>query len=121
MVELASRLSHRALVLVLSDLHDESAPGALKQLAQLHDCAVLQLQDPAELSLRGAGLLRAREAETGRALHTHGRRRHTDQERLARSLRRSGIDHLLIRTDEPYVHSLRHFFESRGLLGRTAR
>ena len=30
-------------------------------------------------------------------------------------LRKGGVDHLLIRTDQPFVHRLRHFFRSRGL------
>ena len=119
--EITPSLRHRVLMIVLSDLHDPGAPDALKRLAQLHDCAVLQLRDPAELDVRGAGFLRAREAETGREFWTHGRRRHLDQEAIERSLRESGIDHLVIRTDRKYVHALRTFFETRGLLGRGAR
>ena len=46
---------------------------------------------------------------------------HLDPEQAAHALRRSGIDHLLIRTDRPYVHAVRGFFESRGLLGRRER
>ncbi len=51
-------LSNRAVVIVLSDLHDPRALPALKLLAQRHDCAVLQLQDPAERGLSGSGFLR---------------------------------------------------------------
>ena len=58
--ELGPTLKHRALVIVLSDLHDPDAIAALKLLAQQHDCVVLQLRDPAERNLRGAGILRAR-------------------------------------------------------------
>ncbi len=119
--EITPSLGHRVLLIVLSDLHDPSALGALKEFGQRHDCAVLQLQDPAELDLRGTGLMRAREAETGREFWTHGRRSHVDQGNVERTLRRAGIDHLVIRTDRPYVHSVRHFFESRGLLSRGAR
>jgi uncharacterized protein (DUF58 family) len=119
--ELTPSLSHKVLMIVLSDLHDPGAVKALKRLVQLHDCAVIQLQDPAETSLRGAGLLRAQEAETAREFWTIGRQGHIDQEALERGLRLGGIDHLLVRTDESYVSALRNFFESRGLLGRRAR
>jgi len=119
--ELTPSLPHRVLMIVLSDLHDPTALSALKLLSQRHDCAVLQLQDPAELHLKGAGFLRAREAETGREIFTHGRRHHLDQEEIDRSLRQSGIDHLLIRTDRPYVHAVRRFFEARDLLGQRVR
>jgi uncharacterized protein (DUF58 family) len=113
--------SHRALVIVLSDLHDARGLPALKQLAQRHDVAVIQLRDPAEQQLRGAGFLRAQEAESGRQFVTHGRRRHLDQPLINEQLRRAGIDHLLIQTDEPFLHRLRHFFATRSLLGRGAR
>lgn len=119
--ELAPTLTTRALVIVLSDLHDPDALPALKLLAQKHDCAVLQLMDPAERGLGGSGFLRAREAETGRPFVTHGRTRWLDPAAVAEELKRAGIDHLLIETDTPFVPKLREFFKSRNLLGRGAR
>jgi uncharacterized protein (DUF58 family) len=121
LAELAPRLTERALVVVLSDLHDPDALGALKLLAQRHDVAVLQLLDPAELFLGGAGLMRVREAETGREFATHGRRAHVDPAVTARALLQGGIDHLLVRTDREHVHAVRRFFAARGGLGRKAR
>ena len=119
--ELSASLRERALVIVLSDLHDPDAVSALKLLAQRHDCAALQFVDPAEERLAGAGLIRAREAETGAEFYTHGRRRGVDREDARRGLRRGGVDHLEIRTDRPYVPALRRFFRERGLLTRGAR
>jgi uncharacterized protein (DUF58 family) len=119
--ELASLAKTRALVVVLSDLHERACLPALKHLAQGHDCVVLQLRDPGEEGLQGAGLMRVREAETGREFVTHGRRQWLDQETINDELRRGGIDHLLLRTDERIAIKLRHFFQSRDLLGRGAR
>src|SRR5262249_36852036 len=119
--ELAPTLTNRALVIVLSDLHDPQALPALKLLAQKHDCAVLQRPDPAERGRRGGGLLRAREAGTGRPCVSHGRSRWLDPAAVADELRRSGIDHLVVETDRPIAHKLRQFFQSRNLLGRGAR
>jgi uncharacterized protein (DUF58 family) len=119
--EITPSLRHRVLMIVLSDLHDATALPALKRMAQLHDCAVLQLRDPAEDGLRGAGFMRVREAETGRAFAAHGRSRFVDQEAIDEELKRAGIDHLVIRTGTPFIHSLRYFLASRGLLGRGAR
>src|SRR3954447_19273988 len=110
--ELAPTLTSRALVIVLSDLYDPRAVPALKQLAQKHDCVALQFQDPAESGLRGGGFLRAREAETGRAFVLRGRAGWPDPEEAARQLTRAGVDHLLLRTDRPFAHTLRHFFKS---------
>ncbi len=119
--ELTPSLTQRTLFIVLSDLHEPACLPALRRLAQLHDCAVLQLVDPAESELHGAGFLRAREAETGQEFWSHGRRAHLPGDAVARSLRGSGIDRLVLRTDGEHAHSLRAFFETRGLLGRMAR
>src|SRR5205085_6099171 len=107
--QLAPTLATRCLVIVLSDLHDAEALPALKLLAQKHDVVVIQLQDPAETGLRGAGLLRAGEAESGRVFVTRGARQWVDPEATARELKRAGVDHLLIRTDRPFVADLRNF------------
>ena len=119
--QLSPTLTNRALIIVLSDLHDDRALVALKRLAQTHDCVALQLRDPGEEHLRGAGFVRGQEAETGRTFVTHGRRKWLDQASVEQELKRGGIDHLVIRTDEPFAHQLRSFFESRDLLGRGAR
>jgi uncharacterized protein (DUF58 family) len=119
--ELSPTLTNRAVIIVLSDLHDPQALPALKLLAQKHDCAVLQFQDPAERGLRGSGFLRAREAETGRPIVTRGRTRWVDPDQAQQELKRAGIDHLLIATDRPFVQNVRQFFKSRSLLGRGAR
>lgn len=114
--ELNARLQNRALVFVLSDFHESGAVDALKLMAQVHDVVALQLTDPAEEGIAGAGFLRAAEAESGRAFVTHGRRLHVDPEATGRALRRGGIDHLLIRTDEPFAQNLRMFLKDRAVL-----
>lgn len=119
--ELSPTLADRALVIVLSDLHDPRAPSALRRLNQAHDCVVLQMQDPAERELRGGGIFRAQESETGRAFVGHGRQQWLDQQQLDQELKRGGVDHLLMRTDQPFAQKLRHFFQSRNLLGRGSR
>ena len=119
--ELSPSLSNRSLIIVLSDMHDPRALPALKLAGQRHDCVVLQFQDPAEQDLRGSGFFHAQEAETGRNFVTHGRRNWLDQDHVSNELKRAGIDHLMLRTDLPFVAKLRLFFRSRDLLGRGAR
>jgi uncharacterized protein (DUF58 family) len=121
LTDLSPTLASRCLLIVLSDLHDPRALPALKPLAQKHDCVALHLLDPAERGLKGAGFLRAQEAETGRAFVTRGRRQWLDPEETAADLRRAGIDYLRIETDSVFVPKLRNFFRSRNLLGRGAR
>jgi uncharacterized protein (DUF58 family) len=119
--ELSPSLSNRSLIIVLSDMHDPRALPALKLAGQRHDCVVLQFQDPAEENLRGSGFFHGQEAETGRTFVTHGRRKWLDQDLVSRALKRAGIDHMMLRTDQPFVAKLRLFFRSRDLLGRGAR
>jgi uncharacterized protein (DUF58 family) len=119
--ELVPLLTSRALVVVLSDLNEPGAIQPLKRMGQRHDVVAIQLRDPAERGLRGVGFLSAREAETGRLLTTRGRRLGADHQWIRQELRRGRVDHLVLETDQPVAHRLRHFFKSRGLLGRGAR
>ena len=119
--QLNTSLAHRSLIIVLSDLHEPDALRALKLAGQTHDVVVVQLQDPAELSMQGAGFLRAAEAETGRSFVTVGRRQQVDPQIVQDALRKRGIDHLVLRTDRPFAQEVRRFFEARGLGARTAR
>jgi uncharacterized protein (DUF58 family) len=119
--ELLASLKDRALVVALTDLHAPDAVAALKLLGQQHDVVVVRLRDPAERGLRGTGVLRAREAETGRAFVTHGRAVFVDHDSVAADLKRGGIDQVVVDVDQPFAHRLRHFFHSRNLLGRGTR
>lgn len=119
--QLRPTLKARSLVVICSDLHEPEAVHSIAMLAQQHEVAVLQFQDPAEVTLRGAGFLRAQEAESGRGFVTHGRRAVLDPQLISGDLKRGGVGHLLIRTDQPFLPKLRLFFRSRGLGGRGAR
>ncbi len=119
--ELGPLLKNRSLIIVLSDLHQPAAIRPLKRLGQQHDVVALQLQDPAEVEMRGVGFVRGREAETGRTITTRGGSMGIDQTNLKQELKRARVDHLLIPTDQPVAYRLRHFFKSRGLLGKGAR
>ena len=112
--EVAPSLKRRTMVIVLSDLHDPEAFPALQVLAQEHDVIVLHLQDPAETGVRGAGLFRGVEAESGRAFIGHGRRAWVDAEGWKSELTRFGIDYLHLPTDEPILGKLRYFLGRRG-------
>jgi uncharacterized protein (DUF58 family) len=112
--ELAPSLKRRTTIAVLSDLHDPAAFSALQVLGQEHDCMVLHLQDPAEGEVRGAGLFRGMEAESGRTFVGHGRRAWVQAEQWKGELTRFGIDYLHLRTDQPILGKLRHFLQRRG-------
>ena len=91
LAELNASLKHRALIIILSDMHDQAALPTLKLMGQVHDVVAIQLQDPAEKQLRGAGLMRAEEAESGASFVTHGRRDWIDAQQVRDELRRAGL------------------------------
>ncbi|MFN0128743.1 MAG: DUF58 domain-containing protein [Verrucomicrobiales bacterium] len=119
--EIAGWLPQRALLIILSDLHDPAAPAALRLAAQRHEVVTLQLRDPAEERLGGTGFFHAREAETGTAFLSRGRTLPSAHETVAAALRRGGVDHLVLRTDLPIAAPLREFLQARGGLNRRAR
>ncbi len=119
--EVAPSLRSRTMVIVLSDLHDPDAFAALQVLGQEHDCIVLHLQDPAELNVKGTGLFRGNEAESGRAFVGHGRRAFVDASEWKSELTRFGIDYLHLPIDQPILGRLRHFLNRRGMGGSAGR
>ncbi len=119
--ELAPSLVKRTTVVVLSDLHDSDAIAALQVLSQRNDCIVLHFEDPAEHGLRGAGIIRGVEAESGRSFVGFGGRRQVDSSGWKAELSRFGIDYLNLRTDEPILGKLTYFLKNRGFASRTAR
>ncbi|MCP4505324.1 MAG: hypothetical protein GY826_02885 [Fuerstiella sp.] len=107
-------------MVILSDLHDPDAVGAIKLAGQRHDCMVIQLRDPAERGGLKAGFVRGAEAETGTQFVSSGRTRF-DKDRLdhaAEQFAGAGLDYLLLETDRPFLLPLRHFLANRSPLGR---
>ena len=121
LTRLEPRLGRRCLVVVVSDLHDPHAIGALRHLAQRHDVMAIHLEDPAERGGLRAGFFRGREAETGRHFLGHGRSRWKSDrsedvrsfEDIGRDLVGAGVSYLHLRTDLPFVTPLRQFLAFR--------
>lgn len=118
LLQLNPSLRERCLIFVLSDLHDPNAISALKLLGHQHDLAVLLLNDPAENSLPGAGLIRGREVETGREFTVSAKKQFTSLEEKKTQLKKASVDHFTIHTDQPFLARLRLFLQSRDLLSK---
>ncbi len=110
---LSARTSRMSMVVVISDLHEPECIGALKRIAQNHDCAVLHVQDRAEHGALRAGFVRVRESESAGSFLATGRTRWVDLDATARELRRAGIAHLPLVTDRPFIGPIRHFLSTR--------
>jgi uncharacterized protein (DUF58 family) len=118
----------RAVIFVISDFMDSGYQRNLQLLERRHDVVAIQINDPREDSLKGLGLMRMRDPETGEitVVDTGSRRwrqeyedmRTREQARLEKFFKANGIDHLRIRTDEQYDATLVKFFRKRALGAR---
>jgi uncharacterized protein (DUF58 family) len=126
-------LPHRAIVFVLSDFQlaaedDQLFDRTLRVVSRRHDVVAVKINDPRELELPDAGLLRLRDPETGeiRVVDTGSRevRQRFRAASLAREaamrrrFRRLGVDEIEVATDQPYAPPLLAFFERRARAAR---
>lgn len=113
-------ITAQSLLVILSDLHDPGVLDALKRLAQMHECVVLHLQDPAETGGLRAGFLRAREAETGRSFLAHAGSRWFERNGMARDIASFGVDYVHLNINEPIVPVVAGLLRTRLSRGRRA-
>jgi len=88
-----------------------------------HDFIAIHIQDEREKVLPGIGIITLEDAETGEQIEVNTmeratRQRFTDfadeqEAELSRTLRRSNIDAIALRTGEDYLPALRSFFKQR--------
>ena len=120
---LSRALKKRAVIFMLSDFLDEGYDTALALLKRKHDLVAIRTEDPLELELPPVGLVEFEDAESGRLVvvdtlskrarkdyKAAGLRRRGDAET---GLRRLGLDQALVRTGEPYIHTLVELFRRR--------
>jgi uncharacterized protein (DUF58 family) len=117
-------LHKRSVVFILSDLLDRDFERSLLLTHRKHDLILLPVTDRRESELPPVGLVALEDAETGgeMLLDTRSRPARERYAALARErrahletlLRRSGIDAVFLRTDEPYDRPLINFFRARA-------
>lgn len=131
-------LRRRAVVFLLSDFLTEESlawirpaatrkSGLFKTIAltnKRHDLICVVLSDLRELELPDVGIVTLEDSESGdqveidtgnpeiRGLYKYQNEKRRD--RLLKNLRQSGVDHLSVFTDRPYIPVLRQFLEQRG-------
>jgi uncharacterized protein (DUF58 family) len=115
-------LKRRTILFVLSDLLDRGYEKPLSVMARKHDTLVMTVNDPAEVNLPEAGLLRLEDGERGhqilmdadarlcREYRVRNLRRLAERQRLLRSLQVDAVDCF---TDVPYLQTLISFFRQR--------
>ena len=120
---LNSVIKKRSIAFLVSDLIADGYEDALKIANRRHDLVVLRTSDPRELELPNVGLVRMVDPETRETawVDTSSRRVRNayraaglkHQQHTREVLRRSGVDHAVITTDEGYVRPLMRLFKQR--------
>ncbi len=117
--------SRRTVVFLISDFQDRGYERALKIASNKHDIIPLVIADEREFKMPNVGLIRLRDAETGkmvlldtfsranrRAYENYARRQAEERDELFRSAR---LEPVHIFTGEDFVEPLRRFFHKREL------
>ncbi|HEY7938878.1 MAG TPA: DUF58 domain-containing protein, partial [Acidimicrobiales bacterium] len=114
----------RGMVVVISDFLDQAAwADGLSRLAVRHDVLAVEIVDPRELSLPDVGTLVLTDPETGATaeIDTSSRKLReryetaatTQRDAIAGAIRKSGADHLVLRTDRDWLRDLIRFVGMR--------
>lgn len=114
----------RSVAFVLSDFFTSGYERALALAAARHDVIPVMLVDPRDDELADVGLASFEDLETGecvlvdtssprlRAHYAEQMKKHRSEQ--VRIFRKLGLDHVLVRTDRPYVTPLRDLFARRA-------
>ncbi len=133
----ARLLSHRGVIFLMSDFasaeYSTSADGPLdhtaswektfRTVAQRHDVVAVHVTDATELAIPDVGLIVVQDPETGGEYVIDTGRRNlregyrariaSENDAVTRLFRKLGVDHIHVRTDEPFVGPLLAFFRRR--------
>lgn len=114
----------RAIVFVLSDFIDRDYEQALNIASRRHDIVGMHIYDKSEKQLPNVGLLRTKDAETGKekiidtsmkSVRESYANWFTEHEEAFKTVfNKSGSDVVSIQTDQDYVKALLKFFKKRG-------
>jgi uncharacterized protein (DUF58 family) len=117
--------SRRTVVFLISDFQDTGYEQALKIASSKHDIIPLVVADQREITMPNVGLVRLRDAETGKMIvvDTFSRANRRAYEELARRqaaerdafFRTLKLEPIHIYTGEDYVEPLRRFFHKREM------
>jgi uncharacterized protein (DUF58 family) len=116
-------VTRRAVVFFISDFQTSDFSRELAVSGRRHDFIALHIQDQREEALPNVGIITLEDAETGEQIEINTGDRsirarfsaqaETRRTELNRTLRRSNIDAISLRTGENYLPALRSFFKQR--------
>jgi uncharacterized protein (DUF58 family) len=114
----------RSVAFVMSDFFASGYERALSLASARHDVIPVMLVDPRDDELPDVGLAAFEDFESGESVlvdtsskrvRAHYKRRMSEQrEAQVRLFRKLGLDHVVVRTDRPYIGPLRDLFARRA-------
>lgn len=120
---LHSVIKKRSIAFLISDFIDEGYDSALRIVSKKHDVIAITMRDPRERELPKIGLVKMKDAESGRQrwidtnnIHVqHAFRYHWQQheERLNKLFLTTKVDRIDIQIEKPYIKPLVDFFKLR--------
>ncbi len=122
---LTNALKKRAVVFLFSDFLGEGYEDAIRIANQKHDLIAVQIKDQREVRLPSIGLLRIKDAETGkqrwldtslkRVREAHANWHRQQQDKLVTAMAKAGVDLVQMQTGEDYVRPLINLFKRREM------
>lgn len=120
---LTNAIKKRSIVFLLTDFVDRHFDDALKIANKKHDLVCIKVYDPRETELPNIGMVRVKDAETGKTgwmdtgrqtLRVQYQNWFREQEQnLNGFFKRNGIDYVVVRTDDDYIKPLLNLFKQR--------
>lgn len=120
---LTNVLKKRCTAFVLSDFFDRNFEDALKIASRKHDIIALQVYDPVEVQLPEMGLIKIKNAETGKSMwidsssmklrHIVAKKIDEHNDYVNNTFLKSGTDAAKIATNQDYVKPLINLFKKR--------
>ena len=117
-------LNRKSVVFLISDFMNSGYEDALRITNKKHDLITISITDPREIEMPPIGFLELQDAETGEIVvidtYNAGIRRRfsetasSESSRLIQEFKRIQVDHIPIRTDQPYLDRLVRFFQQRA-------
>ena len=121
---LSNVIKKKCIAFILSDFIAPPFEETLRIAARRHDVIGMHIHDPSESSLPDAGLIRMKDAETGRTVlvdTSDPSVRHAMAANYARRIqdfqdqfRRNQTDTMSLATDQSYIQELHRFFKQRA-------
>lgn len=117
-------IKKKCIAFLLSDFMDDNYKKSLNLASKKHDLIGIHVYDPREEELPNVGMVRVKDAESGKAIwldtsNAHARKKYKMQflknyDYCKTTFTKSGADLVSIPTNRPYVKYLMNFFKKRG-------